>query len=190
MKQPVGIVVTSILQFMGGLLYLLLGVLCFIGQYFVPKMSKPEVPIGFLCLAFAAIGIATAVGVFRKKKWSRYSTLVFAGILTFLGLLISAVMLSSPAVGKQPTVGPGDFAFGLTLAALGGWWLYYFNRQDIRAWFDGKTATGMANSSGRPLSITILAVFNLLALPGCWLMLGRRLQFPYLAWSYKEDQRG
>ena len=72
MNRPVGIAVTSILQFMFGLMYLLLAVLCSTGQYFVPKMSKPKVLIGFLSLAFAAIGIATAVGVFRLKSWSRY----------------------------------------------------------------------------------------------------------------------
>jgi hypothetical protein len=166
MNRPVGIAVTSILQFMFGLVYLLLGVLCFTGQYFVPKMSKPEVPIGFLSLAFAAIGIATAVGVFRLKRWSRYLTLIFAGMLVCGVLLISAVLLFSPAASKQPTSTlPDGFAVGLMVVGLGGWWLYYFNRKDIRAWFQGKTATGMANGSSGPLSITVLALLNLLALP-------------------------
>jgi uncharacterized membrane protein (DUF2068 family) len=65
-------------------------------------MSKPAIPFGFLCLAFAAIGIATAVGVLRKKKWSRYLTLMFAAILVFVGLghtIVSAVMFFSPSSG-------------------------------------------------------------------------------------------
>lgn len=167
MKGPVGIAVTSVLQFMGALLFLLVGVLCFTGQYFVPKMSKPEIPFGFLCLALAAIGIATAVGVFRLKRWSRYSTLIFAAILVFWGLmqtLVSAVIFFSPPSGRHFTT-LDDFAAGLTSAALGGWWLYYFRRKAIRAWFQGKIATGMANSSGCPLSIALLAVLNLVAVP-------------------------
>ena len=134
-------------------------------------------------LAFGAIGIATAVGVFRLKRWSRYSTLIFAGILVCLGLILAlvfAVMPFSPPGGQsQPLPGIAVIIktvmalMQLAIAGLGGWWLYYFSRKAIRARFEGETANGMANSSGRPLSIVVLAILSLFALPvmlfGAWM---------------------
>jgi hypothetical protein len=63
----------------------------------------------------------------------------------------------------------------LMIAALGAWWLYYFNRKPIRIRFDGGTSDG-TQSSGRPLSIVALAVLHLFGLP--WMLVGTWMAFP------------
>jgi hypothetical protein len=196
MKRPVGIVLTSILQFLGSLWVLLVAAAMFIIPLFAPhtSTSQLQLPAGFffaigaMYLTFAAIGIATAVGVFRLKRWSRYSTLIFAGILVFTGLMLALVIVLMPfptPPSKPSSPRPDNFMLvfntvmvliGLAIAGLGGWWLYYFSRNAIRARFESETSSGIANASGRPLSLVALAILNLFGLP--WMLVGAWIAFP------------
>lgn len=57
----------------------------------------------------------------------------------------------------------------LGIAALGGWWLYYFNRGELRSRFEGQVTEAPLGSRRRPLSIVALAMLNLAAVP--WMLL-------------------
>ena len=147
----------------------------------VPKNpSQPELPaavfigMGVFYLLLGLIGLATAVGIFQLKPWARYSTMIFAGILGVICLLTAvgfAVMpLATPPSQARAELPPYfEVVFKaimvgtqLALVALGAWWLYYFNRTDVKLRFAGQV-TGTAILIGRrPLSIAILSIFYLL----------------------------
>lgn len=184
MKRPAGVIVTAVLQGLGSLFVLLMAAMMAIVPRFMPQSpDTPQLPTGFflaiaaMYLFFAVLGVATAVGIFQVKRWARYSTLIYAGFLVFFGLvaaLISVLVPQPPLAATSDAQLPVGFTIilravivflWLSTAGLGGWWLYYFNRRDIRARFEGHTIEAIANQSRRPLSILILAVLNLVALP-------------------------
>lgn len=195
MKRPAGVIVTAVLQFLGSLLLLLSAVAAAFLPHFAPKDSaQPEVPAAlFLAMSavycvFAVIGLATAFGIFQLRRWARYSTLIFAGFLTGIGLLMAAIfaVMPFPAPPNETTAQlPPHFALAfkttmvviqLAVAALGAWWLYYFTRANTRLRFEGEI-TGDAGAPGRrPLSIAILSVFNLMGVP--WMLVLAWLAFP------------
>jgi hypothetical protein len=128
---------------------------------------------------FGVLGVVTAIGLFRLKSWARYSTLIFAGVLVCLGLLLALVVAVMPI--PQPPGGANSVSAGslsgvkfvmiaiqLGLAALGSLWLYYFNRGAIKAVFAPATDGASDNTLGVliggrrvPLSIVVIAVLNL-----------------------------
>lgn len=188
MKRPVGVILTAVVQILGSMAVLLLGAFSVAAPHIVPASAKqPQMPAGFLLaigifyMIWAGIGIATAAGLLSLKNWSRYSTLVFSGLLLLLGLLMAVVFAVMPlpappqAAGAAPL--PADFAqtakavkivmaiFALAMAGLGAAWLYYFSRTTVRTCF--LNHAGEESGNGRPLSILILAVLNLLAVPSC-----------------------
>jgi hypothetical protein len=181
MNRPAGVVVTAVLQTLGSLSSILIAVLFVVLPRIVPKnASQPELPgalyigMGIFYLLLGVVGLATAVGVFKLKQWARYSTLIFAGILGALCLLVAVgfafLPLTSPP--SQPGVElPPHFELvfkaamigtQLALVALGAWWLYYFNRGDIKLRFEGRTTGAATLMSRRPISIAILSIFNLI----------------------------
>jgi hypothetical protein len=142
MNRPAGVVVTAVLQTLGSLSSILIAVLFVVLPRIVPKnASQPELPgalyigMGIFYLLLGVVGLATAVGVFKLKQWARYSTLIFAGILGALCLLVAVgfafLPLTSPP--SQPGVElPPHFELvfkaamigtQLALVALGAWWL-------------------------------------------------------------------
>lgn len=193
MKRPPGLIITAVIEIIGSLFFVLLAGISMV----VPRLTRSDprqsqLPEGFFVgtgvfyLALAVAGIATAVGLLRLRRWARYSTLAFAGILVFFGLfiaLIFAVMPHTLPQGQTAAELPSNFAvvfktisisIQLAIAALGGWWLYYFNRQTVRSCF--LTDGAEYNGTGRPLSILLLAVFNLIGVPSC--LLGLWMAFP------------
>lgn len=197
MQRPAGVILTSIVQVLGSLFVLLLAAFMAIAPRIVPQSpNTPKAPPGlFLALAvvyllFAMLGLATAIGIFRVKQWARYSTLIFAGFLVFVGVtaaLASALVPQPPPTAASAARLPANFAvivkafmalMWLGIAALGGWWLYYLNRQEIRLRFRGGVAEALAAPSRRPLSIVVLATLSLFAVP--WALFGIWKPFPTL----------
>lgn len=195
MKRPAGIVITSVVQVLGSLFVLGLAVAMALVPRFAPNTpAQPQLPAGFyfaigvMYLVFALLGLATAVGVFLYKQWARYFTLVFAGILVGFGVLLAvtfAVMPfpSSPEESAAPL--PPHFALifktsmvliQLAIAGLGGWWLYYFNRGEIKLGFAGAVYGDAEAASRRPLSIGLLSILNFIGLP--WMLVGAWLALP------------
>ena len=197
MQRPAGVIITSVLQVLGSLFVLLLAAFMAIAPRIVPRSpDTPKEPPGFflviaaMYLIFALLGLATAIGIFRLKGWARYSTLTFAGFLVFFGLLLALVTALVPQPPPSATSAaqlPPGFALvvkavmafmWLGIAALGGWWLYYFSRRGIRFCFQGGTAEAFAESSRRPTSIMVLAVLSFMGVP--WMLFGLWKPFPLL----------
>ena len=185
MNRSTGVTVSAIFVFIGSALVLLFACFMAFAALFVP--SQPAQPpfvrhvlVGLVAVyfAFAIWGIASGVGLLLLKKWARISILVFSGILVLCTLpaLVFVPFLPMPQTADSPGEFVLAFKIGMTLfygvfAAVGGGWLYFFNRQTVKKQFLGpEEASGQEGSSSkRPLSITIigslLVVTGFLAVP-------------------------
>lgn len=137
-----------------------------------------------VCAGLAAWGIVTAIGVYRLRRWARILILIIGGCMAFIGgvLLVSMVITFATFSSFAPTstaVAPGSaaivkaaFAVGAFLyaaiAAIGIFWLVYFNRATVRSIFTGGLEAGA--ESRRPLLISMYAIFSLLSAPSCAVM--------------------
>src|SRR5208282_3322889 len=108
--------------------------------------------LGAVFVALAVWGILTTVGLFRLRRWARYSILVICGCLALFGLVsclmilllmfvplpMAANMDASQAQSAQSFVKImfGAMAFFYFLVgALGVFWLVYFNLKTVREAF-------------------------------------------------------
>ena len=180
MKRSGGITASAVLAIIGSVFTILLGGFAILGALLMRTMpnlpttaAQPVPPVAFLLaesilfLGFGVWGIASAVGLLRLKNWARVSFLVFAGLLCLVSAFGALFMLLFLVVGlpmpPQQNVPPGFMAgffgtmivFALLHLALSIWWLFYFNRRDVKAQFMGEIAAAVP--SRRPLSITIIA---------------------------------
>ena len=105
-------------------------------------------------VALAVWGILTAVGLFRLRRWARYSVLVIGGCLVLLGLpsMVMMLILMVVPLPMPASVDPSQsqmvhtytkVMFGVISAfygivcAVGISWLVYFNRKSVREAFAG-----------------------------------------------------
>jgi hypothetical protein len=170
MKRSGGITACAVIVILGSALLLLIGGFGLLGIVVAPlREGQPHFMkyfMGFflaLALGVAGWGIASGVGLLRLKEWARISILVFSGMLLFMGfpgLLMIPFMPQPPDLPENFTLYMRIFMaafFGL-LAALGVWWIVYFNRKSVRAQFQGALAEGQESPgvARRPLSIAII----------------------------------
>lgn len=129
-----------------------------------------------VCAGLAAWGIATAIGAYRLRRWARYSILIIGGCMAAVGcvsLLFTAVSLAAfsslaPAgaagAHASPVTVTAIFAviglFYAAIAAIGIFWLVYFNRKPVRALFAGGVEPEAEGR--RPILISVYAVLSLL----------------------------
>jgi len=141
----------------------------------------------FVTFAFGGWGLASGIGLLKTKEWARISTLVYAAILVFISLPAAAVMAFVP-IPNPPSINGPNPQFNIVLmvrvggtllyamfATLGGFWLYFFNTQKVKAQFRKQQPFTQAAQSevpglpsptpgvrfgpdhhGSPLSITII----------------------------------
>lgn len=158
MKRPIGLILSAILLSLAALFLLLLAALMVVtGLY---SNRQPALAAGphfviYFTLAFSIVyaalavwAILTVIGILRLRSWARYSILVIGGglaalgILGVFGILVSRLMLPS-LQAQQPTVDPHILSFvfllmaavELLIAAVGVWWLVYFNLRFVRELF-------------------------------------------------------
>ena len=105
--------------------------------------------VALIELLIAAWGIFTIVGLLRLKSWARYSILVIGGLLALFGIASAAGLALLPAIMAQTPQAQGAalpphlmqgllLALGLFytgVAAVGVWWLVYFNLRTVKAYF-------------------------------------------------------
>ena len=126
-------------------------------------------------LALTAWGATTVVGLFRMRTWARYSILIIGGLTAGLGILSAAVTLLAATLAKnfipppapdQPAPPPhlflavfiGIALFYLAIAAIGIWWLVYFNLRSTRTAFQQPLIEGeLFTPPARPVAITVIA---------------------------------
>lgn len=115
----------------------------------------------------SAWGIWTAVGIFRQRGWARISMVVFATLLTFIGLCAAlAISVMPMPVPPQGGVSHGTLTairlgiatfYGL-LAAIGVWWLVLFNLKSAKEYF---APDAYPNPYARPLSVSVIGWYLL-----------------------------
>jgi len=190
MKRPAGFILTAITQILGSLVVLLLSIATLLMPVLLrnapsttPAPITPPAMIYSIAAIyglFAVLGFLTAIGLFRMQNWARYSTLIFAGILVVMGLMMALVFVVMPmpsSPGETAGASPNAMfavklvmaGFSLSFALLGAIWLYYFNRASTKAAFqpegtDSEITIQGVNVGGRrvPLSIAVIGSLQLL----------------------------
>jgi hypothetical protein len=171
MKRPFGVVFSAIILLLLSLLQLLMAFGMAVSGAVLPLHSAahslpgatppPPMPTWIpmlmyaMCAFFAALavwGIATAVDLFRLRRWARYSILVIGGCLALIGLVsgITTGLLMLVSIPTPSTVDPSQaqtvqamtkVVFGvialfyIVICAVGISWLIYFNRRKVRGLF-------------------------------------------------------
>jgi hypothetical protein len=159
---------------------------------------------------FGGWGLATGIGLIKTKQWARISLLVYAAMLVFFSLPVAVLMAFIP-LPNGTGAGDSNLPFNVAtitrvftmllygaFAALGGFWLYFFNTSSVKAQFlpqqpvsepaalpfGAPIGAPSASHPRRPLSITIIGWYLLIAsaLTPLFLLLGssfyRGVKFP------------
>jgi hypothetical protein len=137
-----------------------------------PPGSAPPFPMAVVGLVVAALfaflsawGIWTAIGIFRRRGWARVSIVVFAVLLTIMGVGAALTILFMPLPvaeglnqGRMDAVRWGVAGFYGLLVAIGVWWLVLFNLSSTKEYFaqDASYETG-----ARPLSVSVIGWYLL-----------------------------
>ena len=209
MRRSVGVTLSAVVVIIGSGFTVLCSAMMLLGSALIPltnSSASARLPehFGYIVAVEAAIvfgfggwGLASGVGLIKTKEWARISMLVYAVILVFIGLPAAVLMAFIRLPNTNDPNLPSNFVaiiqggialFYGTLAALGGFWLYFFNRQTVKAQFQAEQAVMEAgvpdlpagippaghNASQRvrPLSISIIAWFLLIgsALAPIWFL--------------------
>jgi hypothetical protein len=176
-RKWIGIRASGALAIAGSLATLALGGLMLFSMALAPPPTEPAAapfPMAAIGIVMAAIfalfsgwGIWTAIGIFRRRGWARVSILIFAVLLTFMGVGggLAILVMQLPA---QPSVTPGMMAairwgmagfYGL-LAAIGVWWLVLFNLRSIKEYFVQEATSA---PPARPLSVSVIGWYLLIS---------------------------
>ena len=196
MKSSVGVTICAVLMLIGsalalvgagGAAFMLLGPLS--AQVFDPAVLPAGADVSMMraammsgvvmAAAFAALGIATGIGLIRLWKWARYSAIaigVFVIIFSVLpGIFFAFAPIPPPSSSPNGAV-PIGFrlllaGFYLIWAAVAGIFVYMMMRQSTVAQFNGDAV--VSGPRKRPISVTIIA----------WLMiLSGIMTLPMFAW--------
>jgi len=133
LPRSVGITISAIIVILGSAFTLLGGAMMVFSSAFLSKANPASaVPLNLasivvidsvLLSGFGGRGLASGIGLIYLKRWARISTLIFAGFLVCISLPAAAVM----------RIGMSVF-YGM-FAALGAFWLYFFNTRSAKAQF-------------------------------------------------------
>jgi hypothetical protein len=136
--------------------------------------------------ALAVWAILTVIGILRLRPWARYSILIIGaglaviGVFAVFGTLVSRSVLPT-LQAQQPATDPHLMsilflfmaAINLLIAAVGSWWLVYFNLRSVRELFANPLSlpATVAGTSSRfsqtPTAIKIIGGFLLLSSVCC-----------------------
>ena len=199
MHRSTGVTVSAAVATAGSAFTILGGAMMLVGSAFTSKSSSAAanlpVDVGsiliveaVLVFGFGGWGLSTGIGLIYLKQWARISLLIYAGILVCLSLPAAALMFVVPFPNTNDPNLPSNFAsvmrvgmgiFYGAFAALGGFWLYFFNKRTVKVQFQAMSrvpesaagdsflgaATPVSNQPARPLSITIIGWFLLISSP-------------------------
>jgi hypothetical protein len=190
MARSGGITFSAVVVFLGSSLAILFGAFAVLGSLIASHAGLgTAAPMDFryvaiieaiFYLGFGGWGIASGIGLINTKEWARISMLVFACLLLLFSgppaLVIAFVRLPQPGDPNLPAnfmamMRVGTVIFLGLIAALGVCWLYFFNKKSVKAQFlaarpaDEGTVADFSHesSSARPLSITIIGWYLLIA---------------------------
>jgi hypothetical protein len=191
MKRSGGVTASAVIVFIGSAFAIICGAVEILAFSMISTAkAEPQLPKSYM--VFAAIftislgvwGIFSGTGLLQLRGWARISTLVFSVFLLVVAVPAAVLLAVMPfPTAALSAADPEKMAGGLAavrffgvifyglLAALGGWWLYFFSKASTKDQFLGQnTAPGSARfavskspSSGRPLSITIIGWYMLIS---------------------------
>jgi hypothetical protein len=186
MKRPVGLILSAVVLSLAALFLLLMTALMVFAGVFArnqPSISAAPHFVTYLMLAlsvfYAALSvwaILTVIGILRLRSWGRYSILIIGGGLSALGLLAALFTLVGRTMSATQPAQPIDphimsvlflflTLFYLFLAAIGIWWLVYFNLRSIRDLFANPSQLSQSATerlfSRTPTAIKIIGGFLL-----------------------------
>ena len=126
----------------------------------VQTMKYLGIAMAVVFASLATLGAATGVGLIRLWRWSRYSIVVWGGILTAFGAM-SMIMIffmpmptpdGNPAMLKvAKLIMAGFYSLGV---AVGLWFLIFFTRKNVVEQF---LQGGSDVPPIRPVSVTVIA---------------------------------
>jgi hypothetical protein len=190
MARSGGITFSAVVVLLGSVFAILCGGIAVLGSIMASTAAlATSAPMDFRYIAiaeaifyvgFGGWGIASGVGLINTRQWARISMLVFAGLLLLFSLpaCLAFAIIRFPESG-DPNL-PANFmamirvgmamVFAL-IAALGGFWLYFFNKKSVKEQFLGPQPAGegmVADLSGarpkaRPVSILIIGWYLLIS---------------------------
>jgi hypothetical protein len=190
MARSGGVTFSAVVVLIGSSLTILFGALMALAILWTPNAGQAAnlpIPIGYVVTAEAIVffgfggwGIASGVGLIKLRQWSRVSMMIYGAILLFFSVIPGIVLSFIPLpAATDPSVPPSFMTtfrvimvgFYALLAALAGFWLYFFNKKSVKAQFvaepsptDGPTVRLALRRPGlRPLSITIIGWFFLVS---------------------------
>ena len=177
-RRWIGIRASAVLAIAGSVATLVLGGVMLFGLLVAPRPAPgpaaPPFPLAAIGIVMAVLfaglsawGICTAIGVFRRRGWARVSIVVFAILLTFMGVGAGLAILFMPALPSQEGVSQNLMdivrwsmaGFYGVLAAIGVWWLVLFNLSSTKEYF---VPGAPVEPSARPLSVSVIGWFLLI----------------------------
>ncbi|HLK65881.1 MAG TPA: hypothetical protein VKU19_20730 [Bryobacteraceae bacterium] len=177
MERWIGIRVSAVLAILGSLATLLFAA-SMIFAVLRPSAAEPPpspIPLRLVLLVMAAMflgftawGIASAIGILRRRGWARISMIVFACLLVGMGGS-ALVMILFVHLPETPNASPqmmqnirlGIAAVYGSMTVIGAWWLLLFNSSATRQYFATPPEAG-----GRPLSVSIIGWYLLVSALG------------------------
>jgi hypothetical protein len=194
MPRSAGVTVSAVVVIVGSAFTILSGAVMLIGALFVSKFSPTaSVPANMglivvveavMFFGFGGWGLASGIGLIGLRRWARISVLVFAGLLVLCSLPAAVMMAVIPLPAINDANVPANFAsimrvgmalFYAAFAALGGLWLYFFNKERVKSQFQSRRPTTETSAAqlpwgtplaasgarhrGRPVSVTIIGWF-------------------------------
>ncbi len=192
MNRSIGVTISAVVVFVGSALTILFGSFAIFGLFIAPETPGQPPFVKYagivgvaVMMACSSWGIASGVGLINQREWARISMLVFSALLLFMCIPALLIVLAMPFPVPPNTENPelmnhtmkivricGATFYG-GVAALGGWWLYFFLKKSVREQFGGGATAELAPSSGRgrPVSITIIAWYMVIGAFGAPLMI-------------------
>ncbi len=179
MKRPFGVTFSAIILVLGSSLQILMALGMALSGTIMPAQNSVGIAgspsravpmpswmplmmyfIGIVFAGLAIWGIVTAIGLFRLRRWARFSILIIGGLVAFFGLVSMLSMLVATMVPLTPPPGASaspiapDQAHSVQvmtkvifvvlalfyggICAIGISWLIYFNRKTAREAFSGR----------------------------------------------------
>ncbi|HEV3202066.1 MAG TPA: hypothetical protein VGZ73_29410 [Bryobacteraceae bacterium] len=178
MSKWIGIRVSAILTILGSAVMLLFAGLIVWTALRASRLETPVespfplkammVTLAVFFTAFSGWGIATAIGIFRRRGWARLSMIIFAVLLVGMGgsALVGILFIRIPETGNvspvtMQSIRVGIAAFYGAMAVIGAWWLLLFNSSATKQYF-----AELPEPGSRPLSIAIIGWYLLLCAVG------------------------
>ena len=197
MQKNIGVTISAVLMILGSVLSVLFAALSAVGIFVQPPAAgaSPYIKAAlavmcFLLLALTAWQFATAVGLFRRRRWSRWSILIFSGLLAFgcgsaalFAAFIPIPQASNTTPELEAGIKIGIIGFYGLLGLLGAFWIWYFNSSSVKAGFEGGLV--LPAPRGRPLSISIIAWLAIFG--GAFSLVMAVVPFPavFFVWVFK-----